>query len=122
MPGQLGNVLAALAQGWQANFERIDPEIKVLTELVFRDRLPQIPVRRAQDAHVRAEWLGLTHAANFARFQEAEQLHLDVLAEFTDLVQEQRAAVGYLKQTFVIAIGTGERSLAMAKELALDQV
>src|SRR5438105_13750234 len=120
MPGQLGNVLAALAQGWQANFERIDPEIKVLTELVFRDRLPQIPVRRAQDAHVRAEWLGLTHAGNFARFQEAAQLHLDVLAEFTDLVQVQRAAFGYPNQTLLIPVGTRERSLAMAKDLDLD--
>src|SRR4029077_1867398 len=61
-------------------------------------------------------------AANLARLQETQELHLDVLVELADFVEEQRAAVGHLEQALVIAVGAGEGALAMAEQLALHQV
>ena len=61
-------------------------------------------------------------AANLARLQETQQLDLDVLVQLAQLVEEQRAAVGDLEQSLMIAVGAGERALAMAEQLALDEV
>ena len=65
---------------------------------------------------------GVAEPADFARFQEAEQLHLDVLVEFAEFVEEERAAVGDFEQALVVAVGAGERALAVAEQFALDQV
>ena len=97
-------------------------KIEVLAELVLLDHLPQVAVGGAQHAHVGAERLGLADAADLARLQETQQLHLDVLVQLAELVEEQRAAVGHLEQALVVAVGAGERALAMAEQLALDQV
>jgi len=86
------------------------------------DHVAQVAVGGAQDAHVGPEGLRFPYAANFARFQEAEQLDLDVLVELTDFIEEERAAVGYLEQALVIALGAGKRSPPVAEKLALHQV
>src|SRR5262249_33489765 len=68
------------------------------------------------------ERLRVADPADLARLQEAQQLHLDVLVQLADLVEEQRAAVGHLEQPLVIAVGPGEGALAVAEQLALDEV
>ena len=55
-------------------------------------------------------------------FEEAQQLHLDVLVEFAEFVEEQGAAVGDLEEALVVAVGAGERPLLVAEQLALDEV
>ena len=112
----------ALAQRRQADLEGVDAEEQVLAELVVLDHLAQVAVGGAEDAHVDAERLGLADAADLARLQEAQQLDLDVLVQLADFVEEQRAAVGDLEEPLVVAVGAGERALAMAEQLALDQV
>ena len=51
-----------------------------------------------------------------------KQLDLDALVELADLVEEQRAAVGDLEESLAVGVGAGEGPLAVAEELALDQV
>src|SRR5205085_5594816 len=79
-------------------------------------------MRGADDADIDAEWLIIADATNFARFKEAQQLHLDGLVQLADLVEEKRAAVGHLEQSLVIAIRARERSLAMAEQFTLDKM
>ena len=78
-------------------------------------------MRGAEDAHVDAERLVLADAADLAAFQEPQQLDLHGLGQLADLVEEQRAAVGHFEQPHAVLVGAGERSLAMAEQLALDQ-
>ena len=106
----------------QANLERVDAEIQVLAEFVLADHCPQVAIGGTKHADVDAIGLGVADAADFARFQESQQLDLNVLVEFADLVEEQRAAVGDFEQALVIAVGTGERTLDVAEQLAFDQV
>ena len=66
--------------------------------------------------------LVLAHAANLAAFQHAQQLGLHRLGQLADLVEEDRAAVGDFEQADAVLVGAGERALAMAEQLAFDQV
>src|SRR5262249_28923338 len=106
----------------QADFEGVDAEPKILAEIVLLDHLAQIAIRRTDDAHIDAEWLRVADAANLAGFKESKQVELDVLVELADFIEEQRPAVRDLEQSLVIALGAGERALAMAEQFAFDEV
>src|SRR5438552_4065475 len=84
---------------------------KVFAEQVIPDHAPQVAVGRADDADVGAERLRVADAAHFAGFEETQQLHLDVFAQLAHFVEEQRTAVCYFKEAFMIAVGAGERAL-----------
>ena len=71
---------------------------------------------------VAGERLVVAHAADLAAFEEPQQLRLHRLGQLADLVQEERAAVGHLEQPDAMLVGPGERPLAMAEQLAFDQV
>jgi len=109
--GQARDVLATLAQRGQWDLEGVDPEEQVLAERVGRDHLAQVAVGGAQDAHVDPERVVLAHAADLARLQEPEELHLHALVQFADLVEEQGAAIGDLEQPLAVRVGAGEGPL-----------
>src|SRR4051794_12697891 len=104
------------------DLERVDPKEQVLAELVGGDHLAEVAVGRTEDADVHAERVVLADAAEFARFEEPEQLHLHALVELADLVEEERAAVGHLEQPLAVGVGPGERTATVAEELALHEV
>src|SRR5262245_33039761 len=122
MSSERRNVRAALAQGRQANFKRVDAEIQVFAEVIIFDERPQVTIGGAEDTHIRSERFTLADSANLAGFQEPQQFDLDVLVELADFIEEERAAVGDFEESFMIAIGTGERALAVPEQLALDQI
>ena len=108
--------------GGQEDLEGVEAEEKVLAELLVLDHVAQVAIGGAEDPDVDAERLVLAHAADLARFEEPEQLDLHALVELADLVEEERAAVGDLEEPLAVGIGAGERPLAMAEQLALDEV
>jgi hypothetical protein len=62
--------------------------------------------------------------ANFAHpflLDRAQQLDLHRKRQVRDLVQEQRAPASDLEKPFPVAVGSGERALAIAEELALHE-
>ncbi len=63
---------------------------------------------------------GLAEGRDFAGFEKAEELGLQVEAEVADLVEEQGAVAGGADDAEVVAIGAGEGAAAVAKELAFD--
>src|SRR5579883_875526 len=122
MAGQRGDVGLALAQGGQEDLERVEPEEEVFAELLVGDHLAEVAIGGTEDADVDPERLILADPADFPRFEEAEQLHLDAPVELADLVEEQGAPVGDLEKSLAVVIGAGEGPLAMAEELALNEV
>ena len=59
---------------------------------------------------------------DLAFLQRAQQLDLRVERQLADLVEEQRAAVGFLELADALVDGAGERALLVAEQDALDQV
>src|SRR5262249_37929523 len=122
VPRQVGNVGATLAQWRQRNREGADTKIEILAEIFLVRHVAQVAVGGTDYAHVGAEWLGVADSTDLAGFQKAQQLDLDVLVQFTEFVEKERSAIGDLEKPLMVAVGAGERSLAMTEQLTLDQV
>ncbi len=78
-------------------------------------------MRRRDHAHVDRRGLRGAEPADLAALQGAEQLHLERRRHLGDLVQEQRAAVGFLEEPELVDGGAGERAAHVAEELGLEQ-
>ena len=74
--------------------------------------------------HPHVHLLGLAPAdpPDLALLQHPEQLGLEVERQVADLVEQQRALVGQLEQAGAVGGGAGERALAVAEELGLEQL
>ena len=59
--------------------------------------------------------------AHSALLDRAQQLDLHRQRQFGHFVEEKRSACGCLKESFSIALGAGERALAVTEELGLHQ-
>ncbi len=59
--------------------------------------------------------------AQGAGFDQAQQFDLHRQWHLTNLVEEQRAAVGRFCQADLALVGTGKGSLLIAEQLALEQ-
>ena len=119
--GQFGNVFDPIAQRRQEDFERVDAVHQVFAEVAGRDHFRQVAMRGAHDAHIHNGRPVFAHAANLAAFQHAQQLGLHRLRQLADFVEKDRAAVGNFKQADAVLIGAGERTLAVAEQLAFDE-
>ena len=81
----------------------------------------QVAVRCTEDAHVdRNLPLGADRTHRLF-LDDSQQLDLHVQGKLGDLVQEQRAALGGLKQPVLVCSGAREAALAMSEELAFHQ-
>ena len=78
-------------------------------------------VRRRHDAHVDLDAARPAEPLEPPLLQHAQQLDLRRRRDVTDLVEEQRAAVGHLEATGLRRHRAGERALLVAEELALEQ-
>ena len=109
--GQQLNVIGALAKRRQIDLHDGKSIIQVLAQLTFAERLLQIPVRCSDDANVDRDLLLASEAAHRARFERAQQLHLNVRRHLRDLVEEERAAARHLERTGLFVRRSGERAL-----------
>jgi hypothetical protein len=80
----------------------------------------RISVGRGDHAHVDAQELVGADALDFAFLERAQELRLHRERELTDLVEEERAAVGDLELPGAIAARAGVGAAQMTEELALD--
>ena len=122
MASEIGDIGSAIAEWRQVNMEHVQPIKQVFAELAIGDHLAEVAMCGTDDADIHHERVAVAEALDLARLEEAEQLHLDVLVEFAEFVEEHGAAIGDLEETLVIAVGAGERSLLVAEELALGKV
>ena len=74
------------------------------------------------EPHVERDAPRPTDAPDGSLFQRAEQLPLERKRQVPDLVEEQRAAVGHLHQSWLHRSRAGERALLVSEQLALQQV
>src|SRR5437016_13046162 len=121
MAGEQGNVLAPLAQRWQAEFDGIEAKQQVLPEFPHRRFGMDVRVRGRDDAHVHALRLGRANALELARLEHAQQLRLLRQGQIRNLVEKQRPALGELEPPDAIHLRVGEGPLHVPEQLALEQ-
>ena len=120
--GQQRNVLAPLAQRRHVERNHVQPVEQILAKIAALDLLLQILVGGRDHAHVHLHELGRAHRLEALLVERAQHLGLRPQAHVADLVQEQRAAVGLLELADLVLVRAGEAALAVAEQLALDQL
>jgi len=77
--------------------KHIQAIIQVLAKLAFAGECSQIAIGRRDNADIDFHRPLRTDGIDFAFLQRTQQLHLHVEAEFANLIQEERAAIGFLE-------------------------
>ena len=122
MAHQLGDVLAAVAQGRQVDGDHVEAIEEVLAEPRLLDLLQQIAVAGGDDPRVDADRLRVAHPLELVLLQDPQQLDLELGGGGIDLVEEDGAGVGRLEAAGAVVDGPGERPANMAEKLAFQQV
>src|SRR5262249_13111201 len=118
---QKRDVLAPFTQRWDPDREDVQAIEQVLAESPLRDLRLQIPVRGTDDANVDRQGPGASDPLEFPFLQDAEQLRLRFGRKLGHLVEEERSTMCQLEPSETALQRTGERSLLVAEQLALDQ-
>ncbi len=116
------DILAPLTQRRQMDAHNVDPIVEVGSEVVLSDLLLEVARRGRDDPHVDLARRAVTDAADLALLEGAQQLHLKLGWQLTDLVQEQRTVVGLLEQPGPVDVGAGESAFDVSEKLGLQQV
>src|SRR5205823_8154084 len=85
------HVLAALAQGRNADLDDVQAVVEILPEASGAYLCGEIPVRRRDQAHVDVDVVVVAHRPDAALLDGAQELHLDVERQLADLVEEERS-------------------------------
>src|SRR5947209_4613371 len=113
------DVFAAVAQRRQVNLNGIQTEEQVLTKAPGSRFRIDVGIGCRQDPHVHAACGRGANTLKISRFQDAQELRLQVQRNVGNFVQKQCAAVGKLESPHAIGARIGERAFHVPKELAL---
>ena len=93
----------------------IDTVVKVLTESAFTDKLLQVHIGGADKADV--DWPGLcaAHPNDAPVLDGTQEFCLKMQGNVSNLIQEERSAIGLLKLTHVVRVGISESALHVAE-------
>src|SRR5262249_29467751 len=119
--GQQGHIFAAFAQWRNKNRYHADAIVEVLTKSIVSHQLFQIFIGSSYYANVDRRFLGTAHRPQISLLQDAEQLYLHGNAHLADLIQEDGAPVGHLKQPALVLIGAGESAFHIAEQFTLEK-
>src|SRR5205085_4371106 len=97
----------------------VEPMKKIRTEAPCRDLRLELSIGGSEHAHVHMERVVDADALHLAFLQHTQELRLDVKRQLSDLVEEQRRAVCGAELAEPFFVGSGERALLVAEQLAL---
>jgi len=86
----------------------VQPVKQILTERPCCDLSTQVSVGRCDDAHVDAKRLGRADAAHLPRFENPQELRLQLRWQLADLVEKESAAGGRFERSFFARYRAGE--------------
>src|SRR5262245_9172166 len=115
-------VLAPLRERGEGKLDDPQSVVEILAEPPRARRRLEILVRGGDQPHVDADRLVAADALELLLLDRAEQLGLRLKGHVADLVEEQRAAVGGLELSLASRDRSGEGSLLVSEELALDEL
>ena len=103
------------------NTDDIQAEVEIFTESTIAEGGFQIAIGGGDHPHIDLHPFVAAHAANFFFLQHAQQLGLHLGGQLANLIQEDGAAIGCLKQAFVALDGPGKSAFLIPEELALNE-
>jgi hypothetical protein len=115
------HILVPLAQRWDIERDYIEAVKKIRSEFTGTDRLFEVAVRRRDNANVYRKRPLVTDPIDRALLQHAQQFDLHFEAHIADFIEKKRTRVGHLEPTPSIDEGSGERTLGVSKEFALEK-
>src|SRR4051812_13300187 len=115
-----GNVFRTVAQRRQLQGHAAEPGEQVAPERSSPHHLVEVAVRRGHHAQIESLGPRPAHGQYLALLKDPEEGRLRGGRKISDLVQEERSAVGGANQTRVVPIRPGEGALPMTEELGLD--
>ena len=119
---QRHDVAWTVFQRLDAQAEGADAEIQVFAEFALLDGELQIFVGRCDHTNVEVDGGFAAQAVEFFLLQDAQQLGLQVHGHLANFVQEDGAAVGLFKQTFVLFQSASKSALLVTEQHVFDQV
>src|SRR5579862_9623510 len=115
MCGEQGHVLKACPERWSREGVTSQAEIEVLAEGPGGDPRIEIGIGGCDDTNIHVRRGGSAYGSDAAILENTQQLHLQSRRHVTNLVQEQRAAVGQFKTPFAVRSRSRERAFDMAE-------
>ena len=98
---QLLNVAWTVPQRREVDLQHGETVVEVGLEFALLDKLQQIPVGRADHAHIHLNELIAADPHEFPLLNDAKQLGLHGDGQLADLVEKDSALVGNLKQALL---------------------
>src|SRR4030095_12025916 len=108
---QQRNVVPALAQRWNFEWNDADPIEKIFAELVLSDHCGEVTVSSGDDADIDGNLFCTAHAPNRPFLYGTQQFHLHSGAHFADFIQKYRPSVGDLEEALLVRRGAGKSAL-----------
>src|SRR5215472_5821616 len=116
-----GNILGAIVEARNADFDGVETKEKVLAEAAGQHFGAQVAVGSGNQANIDFFDFGRAHALNFAVLNDAQQLGLHLQRSLADFVEKYGAAAGVFEQAGAGVGGASERAAHVAEELAFEQ-
>ena len=95
---------------------------EILAKSARVDILPEITIRRSDDANVHRARASASHGADLAELQRAKERRLHRRRELSHFVQEERAFMRRLEESDGLAIRSRECAAFMTEQLALHEI
>ncbi len=116
------DIVAPLAQRRHVDLDDVQAVVEVFPKTSFLHALHEVRIRGRDDPHVHGDDPRIADRGKFLGLDEVEELDLERLRQFADLIQEQSAGVRHGDEAFFVLVGRGEGAFLVAEELALEQV
>jgi hypothetical protein len=114
-------VAASIREARERELDASDPPEEIFAERARVAHRVEILVRRGDEPDVHVDGFARPDREDLARFEGTEQLHLELELEIADLVEEERAAVGFDEEARRVGDGAGEGSALVSEERRLEQ-
>src|SRR4029077_5726813 len=116
------DILYSLAQRRKANGDHTQAIKEILAQNTLTDSLLRILIGRRDEANAGDCILLLAaDAANHPVPQHAQELGLDRMGHLGQLIEKQRPAIRRFEESRFVAVGAGERTLAVAEHLRFEK-
>lgn len=119
--GQQGDVGLARTQRRDRD-AGAEPLIEILAEGAGHDHFPEIAVGGGDDPQIHFKWPRRTNRLDFPLIENPQEFCLGGKRKFADFIKEKDPSVGRFEFPLMVGSSSGERTLAVAEQLAFHEV
>src|SRR5262249_13786187 len=116
-----GDIVPAVAQGGNVDWENIEPVIEVAAERAIGDEAAQICIGRGDDAHVHADGSRGAEAFELLLLKDAQKFRLQFERGIANFVEKNCALVGKFETADFLADRAGKGAALMTEEFAFEK-